>query len=669
MASPEQQPSNPAPPPRAAARAAPGVPDAQGRQRPASELRVPATRPRSLVKAKDQPLGVAASVMLFLLGSNPGSDKRARRPAQTTTAAGRPPRPACPHPRARWLPVVFVGAVWVLALIGAAVKGYYGVKTPTTDDWEIVKAVDQPLSWEWLWEQHGAGGNHRIPLPKLVLRSLYQLSGYDCRWGIWLNALALGGTALALMWAARQLRGRTTYADAIFPLVLLNWLSAPLWWGFHFQFLSSTVLACILLVVMVHYGSHLPAGAALLAGLCLVALPLCGANGLALVPALAVWLACAGLGAWYAPSPRGKARGVWMLASVLAGALLIALYLRGYQAQENATTSRSLRTTARAAADFLSVNFAGLFLDYHLPEWLQPGRYLEVGLLLVSLPVLLYTWRKRPGRSRAFGLLLFFGAFFCLADALALGRGADWSDFHYRILATPVLFAVYFVWVGAGGRFLPRLVQNGLLLTALVTFPLTVWNNLPVVTAQWERQRAFDQDILAGVPPCVLVDQYSDIMDYCDVGDNGPVAGYLLKLRDARMGVFRYLPNDPIYQEVPIPGTAGRDAADPLLVTYSPDKPQRVYGVRLKYPFAQPAPSGPAQFKLKVTWVGNGQEAASGAGRSRDIAWEGNVAGSQKNLAVWINEEVSTITIIQELKPEFAGDPEVVLLVPPAAAP
>jgi hypothetical protein len=623
-----------------------------------------------VAKGQDRPTGVGPKVLLFLLGCKPSPDDRPLARESPAGGAGRAPRGARPGPLARWLPVAFVCLIWVLALAAAGVKGYCGLKTPSTDDWEIVKTVGQPLPWTWLWEQHGESGNHRIPLPKLILRSVYEASGYDCRWGIWLNVALLAAAALALTWTARRLRGRTIYADAVFPLVVLHWVSAPLWWGFHLQFTSSTVLACVILAVMVRYGSRLTTGAAWLAGLCVLALPLCGANGLALVPALAVWLAVAGLAAWYAASPRGKKRALLLFAFALAGPLLIALYYSGYENQGDRLAVNSVSATAKVMASFFSVDLALLSDDYYLSQlktyvpYLPYGRNLEVVLLLVSLALLLYIWRKRPERSRAFALLMFFGAFFCLALGLAVARGGNWSDFHYRLLAAPVLFGIYFVWEDAGGRWVPRVVQYGILLAALVALPLTIWENLSVVMTQWHRQLAFDRDVLAGVPASALADQYSDLCLYADQGDNSLYAGYLVKLHDAGKGMYRYLKKDPAYLEVPIPLNEGRDAADPLLVNYALERPGRVYAIRLKYSFGQPIAYTSTAFRVKITWEGHGPGAVPGEGRGKDMEWEGYVDGPGKNFTVWINEDASKVTLTQELKPDFAGDPEVVLLVP-----
>src|SRR5207244_4384111 len=90
---------------------------------------------------------------------------------------------------------------------------------------------------------------------------------------------------------AARLRGRPSAADAFFPLLLLHWgQAANLLWGWQLQFFASVALACVALLAIVRAGATIPQRrAAVTVGICALLLPLCGANGLGMVPALAVW--------------------------------------------------------------------------------------------------------------------------------------------------------------------------------------------------------------------------------------------------------------------------------------------------------------------------------------------------------------------------------------------
>jgi hypothetical protein len=126
--------------------------------------------------------------------------------------------------RAGWGPALFVGAAWA-GMLGAALWFVwdYGTNVPFwPDEWGYASILsgEQPVSLAWLWQQHL---EHRLPFPKLVWLGLLRVTGYDFRAGMYCNVLLLGALALVLILAARKLRGRTSYADAFFPLILLHW--------------------------------------------------------------------------------------------------------------------------------------------------------------------------------------------------------------------------------------------------------------------------------------------------------------------------------------------------------------------------------------------------------------------------------------------------------------
>src|SRR5262249_21550422 len=136
-----------------------------------------------------------------------------------------------------------------------------------------------------MWEPYR---EHRIPLAKLVYVSGLKLTAGSYRTGMVLNVLIMSTMALALLLTARTLRGRTSYADAFFPLALLNWgyVANILWW-WQIQFILPMALVVALFVIVLRARSQLTIRAALLAGVCLILLPLSGPSSLAFVPAVA----------------------------------------------------------------------------------------------------------------------------------------------------------------------------------------------------------------------------------------------------------------------------------------------------------------------------------------------------------------------------------------------
>ena len=181
----------------------------------------------------------------------------------------------------------------------------------------------------WLWSEHNG---HRIPLPKLLLLAAYKFTGSDFRVGMYANVLALGAVAFAMIWVAKGLRGRSSYADAFFPLVLLHWGHCENFlWTWQLTQVTPVILVFILLIIIVQQGVHLSFGVAALAGLCLVMLPLCGFPGLVYVPALAIWFGFAGVLHWRSPERYGKRSALVIWGLMSTALLLVALYFVGYQ--------------------------------------------------------------------------------------------------------------------------------------------------------------------------------------------------------------------------------------------------------------------------------------------------------------------------------------------------
>src|SRR5262245_25563420 len=182
----------------------------------------------------------------------------------------------------------------------------FGRNVPFSDDWPMVPLItgDQSVTTDWLWEQFN---EHRWPLAKLTLLGLYRLTGGDFRAGMVFNVLVLGVLAAAMIGAARRLRGGTSYSDAFFPLLLLNW-------G-HYENLLWSTMVCFLLTILLIGGVLLvivagrdPFGlrGAILAGVCVLLLPLCGALGLIYAAALVPWLVYMSGRCWRSPGPRQR---------------------------------------------------------------------------------------------------------------------------------------------------------------------------------------------------------------------------------------------------------------------------------------------------------------------------------------------------------------------------
>ena len=182
--------------------------------------------------------------------------------------------------------ILFVWGTWALMFLSTlAYVCKYSHDIPVSDDLSVVVPIvtgQQPLTLGWLWQQYY---HHRFPFTKLILHAAKKIGVNDLRAPAYFNVSALGILAFFMIGVARRLRGWTSYADAFFPLALLQL------GRYEFFILSNlicyvvpAVLAGILLLVIVGRATQLTLGSTVVAGVCLVLLPLCGAGGMVCVP-------------------------------------------------------------------------------------------------------------------------------------------------------------------------------------------------------------------------------------------------------------------------------------------------------------------------------------------------------------------------------------------------
>jgi hypothetical protein len=229
----------------------------------------------------------------------------------------------------------FVWSVWLAMMMAALfflVK--YGRIFPLNEDWWVVPPLtgNEPNLANWLWKQNS---EHRIPFPRLILLALVKVTHGDFRASMLFTILLLGALACVMIHVARRMRGgRTIFADAFFPIVLLNLGHAEnMYWGWQITQVIPTVLTSVMLLVIVGHQTLATPGAAVVAGITLVLLPLSGANGLISVPALALWLGYCGVRRWLAPNARGRQRwtGGFLIGSAVVALCLMGLYFVGYE--------------------------------------------------------------------------------------------------------------------------------------------------------------------------------------------------------------------------------------------------------------------------------------------------------------------------------------------------
>jgi hypothetical protein len=557
---------------------------------------------------------------------------------------------------------VIAWGVWA-AMLGAALLfiAHYASNVPSWDDWDMIPTLTrhQPVTWDWLWSQHN---EHRVPVPRLVFLGLNRLFGVDMRVTMYFDVLAMAALAAGLMLLAARLRGRASASDAFFPLALLSLgQAANFLWGWQLQFFSSVVLAGIALLAIVRAGSTLSIPAAgIIVGICALLLPLCGANGVGMVPALAAWpLALALLPeSW---TNGGAARRRAMLLLVGGGALAVtAAYFIGWERVPYHPRSQGPFQTLLTAAKFLTIGLGPGIRS----AWPCSGA-MALAVLGFSVLRLAGVWRAEPAeRARALGLLCFIGALTALAIGLGLGRNG--FETRYVTLAVPVWCAIYFVWLLYPG---PNRPPAGALLAlaALAAGWANTTFGMQYAIELRGQLGAFERDLSAGVPLHELLHRYGPwLHPHQDMPER-----YLPMLQRAGVGRYVHLRGDTGLSEVPIDlipvettqlswgvdSVARVQGPNPALLFRLPGD-RFVEGIRLRYRYRSDDGTLPY---IGIRWKPNSQAAfvperfykysPTGDHANWERGTWDTIGDSATTLTVWVGDTVREIGITPDFRP------------------
>ena len=328
-----------------------------------------------------------------------------------------------------------------------------------------------PLTLGWFWSQHN---EHRVFLSRLILVGLFRLT-HDFRAGMYFNVLLLAIASASMVLLARRLRGRTSFTDAVFPIALLHVGQAEVFLlGFAMNLLLPAWISYELIRTAATSTDRPGSGLILRFGLCLLALPLCGGNGLVMLPPLALWLIGWIIGGWWSGRRAGVRDVAMGLAILLASSALVALYLHGYQRPLHHPRASSLSGVMVTTLEFLSQVICPTVIRF----W-EFTSLAVVLLILFTIAHLIVTgWRTPEERPRAAGLLLTILSLLTVALAVGVGRsgfgrGMGFSS-RYLTLAAPILVGIYVTWIVYGAGRIGRVIQFGLFVLVCLSLPSSI---------------------------------------------------------------------------------------------------------------------------------------------------------------------------------------------------
>jgi hypothetical protein len=452
-------------------------------------------------------------------------------------------------------------------------------------------------------------------VPRLLLLMMMRLIATDFRVGMYFNVFSSSLLALGMILTARRIRGSSSYLDVFFPIAVMHWGQAiNFLWCWQVQYSASILLVGGVLMLIARARTPPNLLPTLAVGMCVVLLPLCGANGLGLAPSLALWLAYITFLQWRSPTIERRRNATITAGFAVAALLSVGLYFIDYHSPPYLTLTHSIRVIVRAAAQFLTMGFGpgivGLSFD-RSPMWFWKFVTAAViALFFTTAGLLLKTWwRSSNETARAAGLFLFLAGMASLAFGLGMGRAG--FETRYVTLSIPGLCAVYLVWTIYGAARLQTIVRTALVGTVLVTFlPNTLWG-LHWAYYLKSHLAGFERDIKAGAAPYQLLQSYADLHQ-----DRELMIDYMPMLRGTRVGAFRYLRDNPPFHEISLPllpvdmhnvtwkeGNAQPTGADAWLTFTLPVDIQAA-GIQLTYSYSNVDDIEP---HLGICWKSSGE--------------------------------------------------------------
>lgn len=433
---------------------------------------------------------------------------------------------------------LFAGAVWLAMVTALAVYvARYGSNVPFMEDWELVPVLTghRPLTFAWLGEQIL---EHRYVLAKALLQVIFLATG-DFRAPMYIDALLLSGLALAFMAGSRRLRGRTSFADAFFPVALLHWGHAEtLIFFIQICFVLPIVLfSAVMIAIATRAWEGRTAVVAAIA-VAVALLPLNGGIGMLMAPPLVAWMAFVAVARWRG-GVAGRRDAVVLTASAVVTIGLAAYYMVGLQFPTHIVfVPRTFSGMVISALEVLgmAVGPAGGFV------WPASGLLVGAIYAIATAGFAFVAWRRPAERLRALGLLACMASACALVAGIAYGRAVMGPGFgfasRYALLSVLGLCCAFLGAVLYGTVRAVRLGDLGQM-AMFVCMCAVLWTNLENGYGYGRERRKVADALLAGAaagaPPALLAERHWQSL----YPHETVMADRLVMLRDAGWDPYR----------------------------------------------------------------------------------------------------------------------------------
>jgi hypothetical protein len=579
-------------------------------------------------------------------------------------------------------------AIWLGTVIAAGwlVNTYGSRFVPVGDDIHatIPTVVPNfPDAVRASWDQHN---EHRVPISRLVLWGILNATDFNLKAVMYVNVAMYGLFALVMIFAARALRGRIRYMDAFFPLIALCWSQATNFlFAWQLQLAISLLVVGILLAVAAANVQTVSPFGTIVAGMCVILLPLTGANGVVMVPASAAWLGFHGVMSLRRQKGRARWRAIILIGSAVASLAIVGVYLVGLQRAEDVFRGRVVENPGVRDYFTTGLELLGSALGPPLYESLDEGHtYYAGAIVLVVFALgpagLIYVARKRPTeRIRMIGLGLFMVSQWCLIGAMTWGRapfgpGAAAADRYYTFLV-PLYCCIYLVWV-AGRSPVARVVQVALLLFAAGVYGGNIKRLDWVKYFREVNSGAIEKYFSTRRTAAEVAQHWVSTVNVVDPEYFETFIGPRFQmLKDARLGPYRLLADVPPLRTVLYPldrkpyarhhaewdsgvcEVRGEDAWVVLSLT----EPRFVYAVRLTYRYEPPT----FHDRFEMSWRLGDHEPFRD---DRKAVYDLLAGAENRTVTVIVNEKVDQFQLRPANQPCRFLVSQIELLVPAATA-